>query len=178
MRDPVVVCSHLTDETPFTSDRFDVRPVECVDAFSYWHALDAVWRTNRTIVNVEHDMEVSDALVAALLDCPHPVCTYTYRVGPARLGLQFAHDISLVGWHPPIDPLSQYSARGTRWVAPGDEFADFSGIGFVKIKARARIASLRRDAWQGVEISVNRAINQRWHLHWPPIRHFHYDGAH
>lgn len=174
-----MLAARLATDEPFRSERFDVRAPVLDGPNDYWHEMNPLWDSDVTLVNVEHDMQFSDELIAELLDCPHPVCTHTYRVGPAAYGLQYAHDISLVGWHPPIEPLSQYSARGSRWVEPGDEFADFSGIGFVKIDRAARCAPLREDSWRGVEISVNRAINARWHLHWGSggvgIKHYHYE---
>lgn len=169
----MVLASHLHGEGFFSSERFPVVPVLCEGPFDYWRGVAAPWDSDATLVLLEHDMECSDALVSELLACPHPACSHAYQMHIPRT--YWAHNVSTAGWHPPIDPLSQYTARGIRWVAPGDEWADFSGIGFCKLTPAARTTPLRRDAWQGVEISVNAAINARWHLHWPGVEHYHHD---
>lgn len=117
-------------------------------------------------------MQCTDALIDELLSCPHPVCTHAYQMHIPRT--YWAHNVSLTGARPSGLALSQYTARGIRWVAPGDVWADFSGIGFCKIAREARMGCLRRDVWRGVEVSVNAAISTRWHVHWPGVEHHHH----
>lgn len=167
----VILVSRLPDE-PSLESRYPVCDIVCEDPFDYWRGVQAEWVTDRTIVNVEHDMEYSDTLIDQLLACPQPLCAHAYQMHlPATF---WAHQQSTVAWYPPIDPCSQFFARGVRQVKPGDEHADWSGIGFCKITPAVRIAPLRRDAWQGVEMSVHAAIRGRWHLHWPGVEHHHH----
>lgn len=174
--DVVVLSSHLSGEAPVRSQSFAVVDATCADPYDYWRALAGLWDGGVTIVNVEHDMEFSDALMDDLLTCPEPICAHAYLIHVHSLQPRdpfHGYNVSSVGWHPPIEPLSQYSARGFRWVEPDDRWADFGSLGFCKIEARARCGPLRRDTWRGVEWSVNAAINARWHLHWPAIDHYH-----
>lgn len=167
----IIYAARLAGEGRLLSGHRYVHHPRIRDEWDYWRGLAVLWDGPRTVVNVEHDMEFSDALVADLLDCPHPLCTHAYRMYlPTE---HYAHNVSLSGWHPPIDNISQYTARGICWIGPEDEWADFSAIGFCKIAPEARASSLRRDAWMGVELSVNAAVNCRWHVHWPEVAHYH-----
>ena len=51
-------------------------------------------------------------------------------------------------------------------VQPGDEFADWSAIGFVKIAPEARIAPLAECHWRQMEDAIDKAVKKPWHLHW------------
>lgn len=115
-------------------------------------------------MNVEHDVQFDDALVDDLLACPHPLCAHAYKIHTPREFI--AYNASDVGWHPPIDSLSRYTARGFHWLEPGEEWADFGSIGFCKITPEARFGALRKDGWTHVEHSVNAAVCERWHVHW------------
>jgi hypothetical protein len=147
------------------------------DAFGYWAALSELWERPVTVVNVEWDMEYSDQLARQLNDCPHPVCTHAYRVYPGastRLPEPvWAHQVSTVGLSPPIPSIVNWCARGCRWLADGDEWADFGGIGFLKVTPEGRSGSLRRDTWRGVEMSVAASLTSRIHVHWPGVKHYH-----
>jgi hypothetical protein len=160
MADPLIVASRLPGDPPFKS-AYPVQDVVCEDRFfGYWEGLNAVWASDRTIINVEHDQEFSDDLVAELLSCPYDLCAYPYRVTP-------------FGW-----PGQTWGATyGSVWVSDGDPYAMFSSIGFCKITAPARAGTeLERLVWDKVEQSVHRAVarcKRLWHLHWPAIQHYH-----
>lgn len=159
----VVVASHLPGEEPFTSERFEVWPVECVGDFDYSHALGEAWATDRTVVNVEHDVEVSDALIQALLDCPEPLCAQTYPLYAAS-GTHGTADGSVYGY---------VETEPGPWVTEGTLFADWAAPGFIKITAAARVNPFPEKHWLAVEAATNYFKQGRWHLHWPPVAHHH-----
>ena len=157
----LIVCSHLPGEGHFESDCFRVVPALCEDDYSYWAALDAAWSTDATICNVEHDMEVSDAHIAALLDCPHPLCSWSYHCHWATTGLP--RDVIAAGFG---DRHSDGPSVGMSFLAGGEEWAKWSAIGLVKITAEARLSPLRREPWSRVELAVADATgHRRWHMH-------------
>jgi hypothetical protein len=139
-----------------------VADVVCDDSFGYWAGLDSIWGKGRTIVNLEHDVEFSDDLVAELLSCPRDLCAYPYTVRPAS-------------W-----PGLAYGALFSGWLTTEVPFAHFSAIGFAKISASVQTSPLAKRPWQRLEDSIHEAVarNQRlWHLHWPAIGHRHdYDS--
>lgn len=160
-RQPVVLASRLSGERYFRSSQHMVVPIPCVGPLDYYKGVAAWWRTSRTIINVEHDMEVSDGLIQGLLDCPQPMCSWAYWLGIPSGGPHWAHR---TGKKPPC---------GGMWVETGDEWADYGGIGFCKITPEARVRPLPEQTWQFVDIAVAEATDLRWHLHWPAVGHSH-----
>ena len=155
----------MPGDAPLSSEAYPVADVVCDDlVFGYWEGLNELWDSDRTLINIEHDMEYSDLLVAELLSCPHPTCAYPYIVRP-------------FGW-----PGKTYSASyGSLWVTADMPYASFSSIGFCKVTAEARRGStLERAIWSKVEASIHIAVTQNkrlWHLHWPAVTHHHdYDN--
>lgn len=155
----LVICSHLPHEGHFESERFTVAPVRCDDDYSYWRGLEKHWDGPDTLLNVEHDVGVTDAHLAALTDCPHEACTWAYLCHWASTGLARS--------------IFAQSVNGSP-ITEGDEWADRSGIGLVKIAASARVAPLRREQWPRVELAVADAVAGPFHLHWPPVTHHHF----
>jgi hypothetical protein len=165
---PVVVASHLLGEGHFQSERFEVVPVECVGDTDYSRGLQAVWGTDATIVNVEHDHECSDLLIRQLLDCLHPLCTHAYKLYMASTG-----------------GLPHYAQRDGgpnygQWITEGMEWCGFTGIGFCKITPQARVRPLVESPWQTVDCEVTKATDGPWHVHWQEgkngptsIEHYH-----
>lgn len=156
----LVIASHLPGEGHFHSERFEVIGWECVGDFGYWEGLAAVWESDRPLVLVEHDIDVSDEHIAALLECPHPLCSWAYRCHWISGGLMF--DLFAVG-----------SRRGSHFHG-GEEWADWSAIGLVKLTAEARTGPLRREPWGRVELAVEAAVMRPWHVHWPEVQHHHW----
>lgn len=137
--------------------------------YAYHEALSAAWDLDRTVVNIEWDVQWSHRLIDELVDCPHPLCTHAYQMHiPSTY---YAH-----GWLPD-DPTGRETASRIRWIDAGDEWANWSAIGFCKITPEARTGLLARASWQGVEMSVNRAVAEPWHVHWQSgpqgVQHFH-----
>lgn len=122
------------------------------------------WASNRVLVNIEHDMECSRELVAELLTCRHPLCTHAYRMYLPRT--YWAHGRV-------TDYRLRETGEGIQWAAEGQEWADWSAIGFCKVGPEARVAPLARTEWSGVETAVNLAVGERWHIHWPGVEHYH-----
>lgn len=135
------------------------------DSYEYWRGLSALWDTDHSIVNIEHDMEVSVGLVAGLLSCPRPLCSHAYRMHVPRD--YWAHG------HWPESEGERLVGSGINWIDEGDPFAGYSAIGFCKITPEARIAPLERVDWRGCELAVNHAVRGPWHIHWPAINHYH-----
>jgi hypothetical protein len=157
----VVLASHLVGAPHFESERFEVVGIECAEPEDYWAGVAAWWESDRTIINVEHDMECSDELIEGLLDCPEPMCSWAYWLSIPSGGPHWAHR---TGLKPPC---------GGIWVETGDEWADYGGIGFCKITPEARVRPLPEQTWQFVDIAVAEATDLQWHLHWPTVEHFH-----
>ena len=162
---PVILASHLSGEQHFRSAQHMVVPIPCHGPLDYHKGVAAWWETSRTIINVEHDHEVSDELIQGLLDCPHNFCSWAYWLGIPSGGPHWAHR---TGKQPPC---------GGVWIETGDEWADFGGIGFCKITPEARVRPLRgpwdrkrqvwQDVdWQSVDIAVFAAVDERVHVHW------------
>lgn len=164
----VVVATHLRGEGHLRSRRFDVRPVCCVDELGYWRALDGLWASGVTIVNVEHDMQVTDRHVAALLACEHPLCSWAYACHWASTGL--AHDVIAAG----TGMRDRATNPDPGYLTGGEEWAAWSAIGLVKITAEARVAPLRCEPWPFVELAVHDAVKRPWHMHWPSVPHHHF----
>lgn len=165
----VVLASHLPGADHFRSERFDIVGISCSDPLDYYRGVEAHWQSDETLVNVEHDHEVSDELIQALLDCPEPFCTWAYWLGIPSGGPHWAHR---TGKQPPC---------GGVWVETGDEWADYGGVGFCKVDARARVRPLPEQTWQFVDIAVFSAVDERVHVHWRKgpsgnligVEHFH-----
>jgi len=173
----IVVSSYLPSggEKPYRSKRFRVVALPCgtghEDLYDYCRGLQAVWGSDFTIVNVEHDMECSDGLVQQLLDCPEPLCAHAYRL---RKNGHYAYRNGAL---PPSGGFED------QWIGEGDEWATFGGIGFVKITPEARVRPLPDREWSTLDIEVTKACEgpevvpaaaysgHRWHIHWPEIKH-------
>ena len=158
----VVLTSHLVDAEHFRSEHYEVHPIECVEPEDYHAGVARWWDSDRTIINVEHDMQVDHELIQGLLDCPHPFCSWAYWLGIPSGGPHWAHR---TGKQPPC---------GGVWIETGDEWADYGGIGFCKITPEARVRPLPEQTWQFVDIAVFQAVDERMHIHWPAVAHDHY----
>jgi len=167
-----IYAASLPGEPPWRHSHYPVRTAICSDLFDYGDGLTRLWQHGHTIVNVEHDMEFSDALVANLLECEHPLCAHAYQMHqPNDRGEPhyYAH-----GWLPrETGPASR--GQSIRWISRGEEWADHSGLGFVKIAPEAQRYPLAENIpWQCVEQEVSAAVaGTRWHIHWPEIEHYH-----
>lgn len=157
----VIYAARLADDPPLTSRYTVVSPI--VDGpFDYWQGLADLWRLPTVLVNVEHDMQFSDALVYDLLACPHPRCSHAYQCHIPRTFWAHSYD---------------GGGMDGQWINEGDEWAAYSAIGFCKIEPEARALDLGRAQWQGLERAVNEALPGPWHIHWPGIDHRHLRDA-
>jgi hypothetical protein len=170
----VVVCSHLLDEGHFRSERWPTAPVLCREhePLDYWAGLNRFWRSPADLVLVEHDIEVTDEHVRELLDCPHALCSWAYRANWISSG--FAGGVIAAGTGARD---SEYNPD-PGYLQGGEEWAAWSAIGLVKVTAEARVGPLRAEPWQRLELAVHDAVNQPvrrpWHMHWPPVNHWHW----
>lgn len=157
--DPVVLCGHLPDEGYFHSERHQVIPFVCDDGFGYWRGLTDHWDGPETLVNVEHDLEISDRELDEITECPHPLCSWSYAMHWVSTGA--------------VADTWPHTAGG-KFVTEGAEWAEWSAIGFVKIAPEARIAPLEKVLWRQVEDAIDKAVAKPWHLHWPAVPHHHW----
>jgi hypothetical protein len=169
LKGPIVLASRLPGEKPLQSKKFRVVDLECVDDLDYWGGFAALWDEDVTIVNVEHDNECSDKLIQQLLDCPHPLCGYVYRLK----GADDAPYSYRQGPLPPAGGILDWWLKG-----PDEEWATFGGIGFCKITPEARVRPLESRDWHTLDIMVTKAVEgpevvpdgrnegRRWHVHW------------
>ena len=161
MSEPIVLVSYLPGEgLCFKSERYEVRPIRCEDEFSYWAGLNEWWDSDCTVINVEHDIELTDEVIDGLLACEHPLCAQQYQCHRASSGLWF--DV--------------FPAQNQGWfVTEGTEWAEQSAIGALKICPEARIAPLEKIRWGFLEVSIENAVKRPVHCHWNPIlAHWHF----
>ncbi len=172
----MITSSYLTGEEPVRSERYRVQGIECKrehGEFDYCNGLQEEWMTDKTIVNVEHDMEFSDELVDALVDCPSPLCSYPYQVYPTALARYI--------YCATTRKLDEDGQEKIDWIDEGEEWAYWSSIGFCKIAPEARKLPLDLIFWQWLEHTINRSVGEymnvgaglSWHIHWPAIKHEH-----
>lgn len=139
--------------------------ISCEGDYDYWRGLGALWDSGETIINIEHDMECSDDLISGLLTCPHPLCTYAYKLYWPSTHQAVPHYAQAVG--------EKAHIGGGSWVSTGAEWADYTGIGFCKVEPAVRVRPLQREHWALLDMKVTAATGGRWHIHWPEIEHYH-----
>lgn len=159
LAEPVVLASYLAGEGHFTSDIHRVIPIRCDADEDYSLGVAAWWEHAAPIVNLEHDLEVTDREISDLLACPHSLCAHNYPM----------HWISTGN---PNEVLP-HTMNG-KFVQEGDEWAEWSAIGLVKIALEARTGSLYPCHWHQVEDAIDKAVTGLWHLHGPPLKHHHW----
>lgn len=164
----LIIASHLPGEGYLHSKRFEVRPVLCADEWDYWRGLAAEWDSGRTLINVEHDIEWSDEHIAELVACPHGACSFAYVCHWKSSGIAGGVIAAGAGAR---DSELQPDAH---YLQGGEEWANWSGLGLVKITRQARIGRLRREPWNRLELAVADAVRGPWHMHWPTVQHHHW----
>lgn len=150
----------------------DVVDIACVNEGDYPRAWVDHWDHPGTIVNLEHDLVPTLEALDELIECPQELCTQGYKIYPlstARKGEVFAQRLAA------NDP-----ARYDRWIAEGDLYADFTGLGFVKIDHQARSVLMPptedETTWTGWDFTLSNSfykLGKCWHVHWPAITHNH-----
>ena len=164
--DCVVLASHLPGEGHVRSKRYKVQAWTCCADFDYWRGLASVWESALTLVNIEHDVEVTDDVIAGLLACSRPLCSQMYP----------CHWVSTGRFDDVWPARNEQPGSGglALFVETDTEFAAQSAIGCVKITPEARIGPLAEAHWSRLEVSVENAVQGPWHLHWPGIPHHHW----
>ena len=159
--DAVVLASHLPGEGHVRSKRYKVQAWACVDPFDYWRGYASVWESNLTILGLEHDVEVTDEHFAALLACSADLCSAMYPMHWCSTGM--FEDV----WP---------ARNNSLFVKGGEPTSEQSAIGCVKITPQARIGPLEQAPWNRLEVSIEKAVQGPWCLHWfdPPLRHHHW----
>lgn len=161
MTSPVILCTHLVGAPSRPSARWATTPLLCDADTDYAAGVAAAWSTDRVLINIEQDIQATDDHIQALLDCPHPVCAWSYLVYAAS-GI---HDA----------PAYPFVARQPGpWVTYGTEWAEWAAPGFIKIAPTHRRGPFPAHAhWLDVEHATNALTTGPWHLHWPPVEHDH-----
>ena len=159
--DCVVLASHLEGEGTFRSQKYEVLPWLCRDDLDYWRGYASLWESDRTIIGLEHDVEITDDHIADLLACPSILCLAPYPMHWCCTGM--FEDV--------------WPARNNGlFVKGGEPTAEQAAIGFCKITPEARIGPLEEAPWNRLEVSIEKAVQRPWCLRWfdPPLRHHHW----
>lgn len=165
---PLVVSSYVVGETqPYRSERFPVWRIPCRadEPLDYWRGLSSVWDEGFSLFLVEHDSVVDDDLIQTLVDCKWRLATYAYPLHWPSTHRVEPHFAQRTGLLPPA---------GGEWINEGDEWCDYTGIGFCKIAPEVRVGALEETHWSHLDASVSKAIVGRWRVLWPAIEHDHY----
>lgn len=147
-----------------------MRAAGCADDFDYWRLLASAWDSDATLVNVEHDVEATDEHIAALLDCPNPLCSWAYRCNWISTGLEGGVIAAGMG----ARVADSFTPPNAYYLQGGEEWAAWSAIGLVKISPEARTGPLRREPWSRLELAVHDAVAGPWCVHWPEVPHWHW----
>lgn len=143
--------------------------------YFYWELLRHYWGYPGDLLIVEHDMQVTDDDILALVECKEPLCSQAYK----RSGdFYWCHNVTPT----PYDP-GGWGNQQSKWLDPPvgkrHSFAGFSGLGCCKITHRARYGKwLRATRFQKLDQAVTQALATPWHIHWPGVGHEHnLDGS-
>lgn len=170
---------------------YDVVPAHCTAPTTYWYGMRNLWGTD-TIVNIEQDIVPSEAHIESLINCPEPACTIPYR---------FTDESWSVGtWITPdpdnwmvdtydAETLSRDNLARYNQPLPGNfqfyadplpEYAEFSGIGLVKLGLRVQDAidpyTRPTDGWSDIDRWLSQQMVKqgfRWHVHRGSVKHIH-----
>ena len=134
----------------------------CDGPLDYADAVRACWPGGDELVIVEHDNAPTLAQLRSMVECPEPVCTCLYWMGPAS-SRRWEHVLS--GGDPGTEPAD---------VGIPDR-VQHSGIGCVKLSAgwRRSVTPPDRVIWFDIEGSLNKRVTGGWHVHWPLCEHAH-----
>ena len=158
-----MLTSYLEGEPRFVSSVYETVNIEIRNDRSYWAGWSEWWDTDRTIVAVEHDVEISDELVDQIVSCKYPLATWAYQLyWPSVHGP--SHYAQRTGLLPPA---------GGDWVTEGVEWCDYTGIGFCKIAPECRLFPLEESHWSHLDGAVSKAVVGRWRILWPEVAHYH-----
>ena len=147
----LVLSSYLPGEGHYQSKLYKVIPVLCDDDRGYWRGFAKYWEQPLSIVAIEHDVEVTDSQVNELLACKYSLCAFAYPIHWASSG------------NP--NEVFPHTKNGTP-IEPGEEWAEWSAIGCLKMTPESRIAPLLECTWRRVEDAINAAVSGPFHIHW------------
>ena len=154
--EPLILASYLPGEGHYRSEKYTVVPILCDTDIAYSQGLAAYWDHPGILVNLEHDLEVTDDQLAELIECGHPLCAAAYK----------CH------WASTRAPVSVWAhTRDGVFVWAGDEWADWSAAGCVKMAPKARVGTIGECHWGRVENAIAHAVVGTWHLHWERDEH-------
>lgn len=140
----------------------------CVTDGDYDRGVKAFWDTPATMVIIEHDIHVTDAILTQLLECPYPLCAVNYKLYPVSTGLT-----------EPINAHRKVMRTGAmQWIEDGEPIADVASFGLVKFAwyIRQAIDLWEQGTWRDLDWRISKeymAIEQPFHIHWPEVQHRH-----
>lgn len=145
----------------------DIVDVECSGLNDYADAVRNLWNGPHTLINIEQDLEPDEGMIEELLECPEPLCSQMYWLAALSTGRTESLYCAFVG-----------QVNNLRPVEHGEEYADLSGLGLIKLTAEARKAIGMPDQVRWNELDYNlatriKAAGLRWHCHWPVCLHHH-----
>lgn len=136
----------------------------------YETAVRQQWGCDDFII-LEQDIVPTWGHVQGLAACPYPLCTVAYALNQPIAYDQFHGELV----------QRNYRSDGSRyWIPYGTEWADLTGLGFVRIRrewAQAHPPTWQSGVWSDLDARLSWWTYQqgvRWHVHYPLVRHQHY----
>ena len=156
------------------SKYFETEIIEAKDEYTYFETIKKYWKKKEIII-VEHDLVPTKEQILNLIYCKEPFCSYPYFLDYKRKRLS----ISQLNYNPMINDysISEYP----KGIFP--EYADANGIGVSKIslpfqyKINIEKYDVEKYKWTYIDTFLSKEmakINQRWHLHYPVLEHYHF----
>ena len=123
------------------------------------------------LIILEQDIVPSWGHLQNLIACPYPLCTVAYPLNQPMAPGQFHGELV----------QRNYRADGSRyWIPYGTEWADLTGLGFVRIRQAwqwAHPPAWQAGVWSDLDARISWWTYQqkiRWHVHYPLARHHHF----
>jgi hypothetical protein len=152
---------------PLTVRKLEGFQVKWVDVstseYRYWSMLAYYWGSPQTIYIVEHDLLVESSHLNELKECNQLLCTHAYKIFKDNGSTFYCQNHF-------SDP---YLRGQSKWLNDNEESAMFSGLGCCKIEPILRRRLPQRSPFNLLDQAVNRALDHRWHVHWPGVEHAH-----
>ena len=133
------------------------------DGLDYAKFLGKYWCLGETLINLEHDMLPTNAMIDALLACPHDLCAQAYLIYPVHTALP--------------EPVITHRVRGPNgrldWIRDGDEWADVFALGLTKFtpKAQSMVPTVPMENWRTLDHRLGQMFPVQCHIHWPLCEH-------
>lgn len=123
------------------------------------------------LIILEHDVVPTWGHFMQLAACPYPLCTVAYPLNqPQPDG----------SYHGELVQREQMPDGSRRWLPYGQTWADYTGLGFVRLRRewmQAHSPGWDPGRWSDLDARISwwtYRLGFRWHVHYPVCRHSHY----